>query len=301
MLKTACIFNIQHFSVNDGPGIRTVVFFKGCSLNCAWCHNPESKSSKRELSFLSEKCVLCKKCAAVCSCGVHKFENDLHCIYREKCVMCGKCVEICKTSALEIIGNEYTYEEIMTDIAKDDMFFGNDGGVTFSGGEPFMQFEALYELLKMCKRKEYTVCIETSGYTSEEKIVRAAEYTDCFLFDCKETDEKKHLKYVGVKNDLILSNLEALNKIGAAVILRCPIIPGVNDRQEHFENIARLSDKYACVKSVEFMPYHPLGLQKSIQIGKTTAFYGKDFMDRKIIEAYCESVKDKMAVPVKIN
>ncbi len=301
MLKTANIFNIQHFSVNDGPGIRTVVFFKGCPLNCAWCHNPESKSSKRELSFLSDKCVLCKKCSAVCSYGVHEFENDLHHIDREKCVMCGKCIEICKMSALEIIGKEYTYEEIMADIAKDDVFFGNDGGVTFSGGEPFMQFEALYELMKMCKRKGYNVCIETSGYTAKEKIIKAAEYTDCFLFDCKETDEKNHIKYVGVKNDLILSNLETLNKAGAATILRCPIIPGVNDRQEHFESIARLSDKFACIKSVEFMPYHPLGLQKSVQIGKTMTFTVKDFIDKKIIEDYCKNIKGKMTVPVKIN
>ena len=295
------IFNIQHFSVNDGPGIRTVVFFKGCPLSCAWCHNPESKSKEKELSFAVKNCTLCGKCAAVCPNGVHTFENGMHLIDRNKCSLCGKCADVCVMSALEILGKRLTCKEIMIEIAKDDVFITADGGVTFSGGEPFMHFEALYELLKLCKIKGYSTCIETSGYANTENIVRASDYTDWFLYDCKETNPENHKKFIGTDNSLILKNLSVLNDAGAKVILRCPIIPGVNDRTEHFENIAALSKKYTCIKSVEFMPYHPLGIQKAVQIGKTSAFSNENFMDKKRLERLCASVKNKMTVPVKIN
>ena len=301
MSKTANLFNIQHFSVNDGPGIRTVVFFKGCPLNCVWCHNPEGKSVEQELSFSNEKCILCKKCAEICPCSVHTFENNIHHIKREKCIMCRKCIDICEMSSLKILGKEYPLKEIMEDIAKDDVFFADDGGVTFSGGEPFMQFDSLYELLKMCKAKGYSTCIETSGFTLKENILKAAEYTDYFLFDCKETNPANHKKYIGADNKLILENLSALCSVNAHVILRCPIIPGINDRQEHFDSIARLANRYSCIKSIEFMPYHPLGISKSEQLGKTYSFDMRSFADKKMIENYCQSIIDKIFVPIKIN
>ena len=244
MEKTGNIFNIQHFSLNDGPGIRTVVFFKGCPLDCRWCHNPESKSVKKELSFLKDKCIMCGKCMKVCAKNVHSFDGSLHIIGRDRCVFCKRCVDLCVTSALEIFGKEYTAEDVMTEIEKDDIFFGDDGGVTFSGGEPFMQFDFLYKLLKSCKQKGYSTCIETSGFTKTENIIKAAEYTDYFLFDCKETNAENHQIYTGVDNKLILKNLEALSKIKSAVILRCPIIPGFNDRKEHFEGIAAIAEQY---------------------------------------------------------
>lgn len=301
MKNTANIFNIQHFSLNDGPGIRTVVFFKGCPINCAWCHNPESKSAKKELSFLKDKCKNCKKCVQVCGKGVHTFSNGIHNIDRTKCINCNKCVEECPFSSLEIIGKSLTFEEIMEDIEKDDVFFGDDGGVTFSGGEPFMQFEALLELAKMCKEKGYCVCIETSGYTTKEKIEKISEYVDCFLFDIKETNKEIHQKYVGVDNEIILKNLEFLDKLKSKVVLRCPIISSVNDREEHFLKIAELSLEYNCIKSVEFMPYHPLGMEKSIQIGKKCEFENDSFMDKKKIEQYCKLIENMVNVPLKIN
>lgn len=295
------IFNIQHFSVNDGPGIRTVVFFKGCPLSCAWCHNPESKSKEKELSFAVKNCTLCGKCAAVCPNGVHTFENGMHLIDRNKCSLCDKCADVCVMSALEILGKRLTCEEIMIEIAKDDVFFSDNGGVTFSGGEPFMQFDSLYELLKMCKAKDYSTCIETSGFTLKENILKAAEYTDYFLFDCKETNFANHKKYIGVDNKLILENLYALCSVNAHVILRCPIVPGINDRQDHFDGIARLANQYSCIKSIEFMPYHPLGISKSEQLGKTYSFDMRSFADKKMIENYCRSITDKILMPIKIN
>lgn len=268
MEKTGNIFNIQHFSVNDGPGIRTVVFFKGCPLDCRWCHNPESKSEKKELSFLKDKCIMCGKCIKVCAHNVHSFDGNLHIIDRDRCVFCKSCVDICVTSALEIFGKEYTAEDVMTEIEKDDIFFGDDGGVTFSGGEPFMQFDFLYELLKSCKHKGYSTCIETSGFTKTENIIKAAEYTDYFLFDCKETNAENHKIYTGADNRQILKNLEALSKIKSAVILRCPIIPGCNDRKEHFEGIAAIAEQYENILRVELEPYHSLGERKNVALGR---------------------------------
>ena len=164
-----------------------------------------------------------------------------------------------------------------------------------------MQFDVLYELLIRCKQKGYSTCIETSGFAKTENILKASEYTDIFLFDCKETNKENHKRYVGADNSLILDNLSALNRVAAHVILRCPIIPGINDRKEHFAAIAELANKYLSVKSIEFMPYHPLGISKSEQIGKMCLFNNKDFMDKKIIECYCDEMRKITNTPIKIN
>lgn len=301
MTKYANIFNIQHFSINDGDGIRTVIFFKGCPLDCAWCHNPECKSMKTELSFSAEKCILCGKCAGVCNYGAHSVIKSVHNINREKCIGCGKCVDACAFSALELIGKKYTVDDVMEDIAKDDVFFADGGGVTFSGGEAFMQFDILYELLKMCKQKGYSACIETSGMTSEKNIISAADYTDCFLYDIKETDSENHKKYTGADNKTILHNLEVLNGLKATVVLRCPIIPGVNDRKEHFEKIAEIANKYDCIRRVELMPYHPLGILKAEKIGKKCLFDDPKFLDMALAEEYADIIGRLCRKPAKVS
>ena len=284
------LFNIQHFSLHDGPGIRTVVFFKGCPLNCAWCHNPESKSTKAELSYRNNSCAFCSKCSFVCKNGVHSITQGEHKIERSLCVSCGQCADACDFSALEILGREYTVDEIITELKRDDMFFADGGGVTVSGGEPFMQLEGLLALIKRCKEEGYSVCIETSGYTSAENLTKAAEYTDLFLYDYKLTDSAAHKKYVGVDNKIIVDNLSVLDKIGAKVILRCPIIPGVNDSDEHFAAIAKLADKHACILRVELMPYHPLGVSKSEQIGKECVYKESEFLNKNIAESYANKI-----------
>lgn len=297
MVLTGRIFNIQHFSLNDGAGIRTVVFFKGCPLDCEWCHNPESKSYEYELSFESSRCVLCGKCANICSQNAHIFEENSHCIERSKCISCGKCVELCDVQALEIIGKEYSIEDVMSEIAKDDIFFGENGGVTFSGGEPFMQFDFLYELLKCCKSKGYSTCIETSGFTKSDNIVRAAEYTDCFLFDCKETDAEKHKIYTGVENEKIIENLEMLSILNIPVVLRCPIIKGLNDREEHFKKIAFLANHYENILKIDIEPYHSFGERKKIALGKSecifdTAEKNEKYMWLNTIREYTNKMVD---------
>lgn len=295
------IFNIQHFSLHDGPGIRTVVFFKGCPLNCVWCHNPESKKFDQELSFAEEKCMLCGKCVSVCKNRVHTILNGKHKIDRKKCCHCGACSVACNYSAVEIIGKSCSYEEILSEISKDDVFFADNGGVTFSGGEPFMQFEALCDLLKRCKQKNYNTAIETGGMTDKNNIIAASKYTDLFLYDCKETDANNHKRYTGFDNSIILENLFALDDVGANTVLRCPIIPKINDREEHFFNIAQLAELHSSIKSVELMPYHPLGISKSVQIGRECLYNNMEFLSKDLAEKYAEEIKKNTSKKVIVS
>lgn len=295
------LFNIQHFSLHDGPGIRTALFFKGCPLDCIWCHNPEGKSPQKTLSFLKERCVFCRGCEAVCPQGVHSFQTVEHRLFRQNCIYCGKCVDVCNYGALEILGKEYTIDEILRGVEKDKAYYGISGGITISGGEPFMQFEALIVLLKALKENGYHVCIETSGYTTSERIREAAKYTDLFLYDYKESDNERHIRYTGVCQDKILDNLYALDNVNAKVILRCPIIPSINDYVEHFEKIAETANKHNCIQSVEFMPYHPLGISKADSIGENYVYENDKFVEISLVENYCKITQQNTSKMVTIS
>lgn len=262
------ILNIQKFCINDGPGIRTTVFFKGCALRCEWCHNPESQKKSPELLFSSDKCVNCRKCETVCENKVHIFENN-HILLRENCVACKKCEAVCPKNAIEIAGRKVTADEVINTVLSDKEFFEDSGGgLTLSGGEPFMQYDFMMELLKKAKEKSLNICLETCGYIDLEKILRAAEYVDIFLFDYKLTDSELHKKFTGVGNEKILDNLRLLNDNGSKIILRCPIIPGVNDNEEHFKGIGDIAEELINVIGIEIAPYHELGLSKSERLGE---------------------------------
>lgn len=295
------LFNVQHFSLHDGPGIRTVLFFKGCPLNCVWCHNPEGKSMQKTLSFLKEKCVFCGKCESVCPQKVHSFQAGEHRLSRQNCIGCTKCVESCNYGALEMLGKEYTTDEILRDIEKDKAYYGEGGGITISGGEPFMQFDALINLLKTLKKNDYHVCIETSGYTTSERIREAAKYTDLFLYDYKESSNERHKKYTGVGQDNILNNLNVLDEVGAKVILRCPVIPTINDYQEHFEKIAQTANEHISIQSVEFMPYHPLGISKANNTGTEYAYENNQFTETSLVEKYCSITQQHTSKTVIVS
>lgn len=301
MSEMVNIFNIQHFSIHDGPGIRTVLFFKGCPLNCTWCHNPEGKSIKKTLSFLKDHCAFCKVCEYVCPQGVHSFQAGEHRLLRQSCIGCGKCVDACNYGALEMFGKKYTIDEILSEIEKDKIYYSDNGGITISGGEPFMQFEALITLLKKLKENDYHICIETSGYTTSERMLEAAKYTDLFLYDYKESNNERHIKYTGVKQDKILNNLDALDDVNAKVILRCPIIPSVNDYNEHFDKIAQLANLHTSIQSIELMPYHPLGISKANNIGEEYAYENNQFADVSLIENYSKYIKQNTSKIVTVS
>ena len=261
------IFDIQRFCVYDGPGIRTTVFFKGCNMHCAWCHNPESFSAAAELLFRAEKCTACGACA-VCPEGAHTFENGVHTFHRERCVACGKCASLCPNGALELSGRKMTAENVMLVIDKDAKYYkSSGGGVTFSGGEASLHFELLTELLESCRERGYHTALETNGLIPPERLQRLLPLVGLFLFDCKHTDPEQHKRWTGAPLEPVLETLAALDRAGANVVLRCPIIPGVNDTDAHFAAIRALKKQYSCIQKAEIMAYHDIGKSKWDALG----------------------------------
>ena len=264
------IFNIQKFCINDGPGIRTTVFFKGCPLRCRWCHNPESHKALQELLYDPGKCVGCGRCVEACPAHAHEFADGQHIFHREKCEKCGKCLESCYYEALEMAGKYRTVEDVLQEVMKDKIFYDNSGGgMTLSGGEPLMQFDFALALLQGAKERGLHTCMETCGYAEEEKLREIAPYVDIFLFDIKLTDSEKHRFYTGVGNERIRENLRILDALGKQTVLRCPIIPGVNDDEGHLAGIGALADSLENVLGVEVEPYHSLGTGKDQRLGRT--------------------------------
>lgn len=263
------IFNIQKFCTGDGPGIRTTVFFKGCPLRCLWCHNPESQCFGSEISYNAERCVSCGRCVVRCSSQCHTISGDGHVYDRTSCKGCADCVHP-TCPAMEVYGYEISAVEIIEDVMKDEAFYKNSGGgLTLSGGEPLAQPEFCLDILMKAKEKGLHVCIETCGHIRREILARSAEYVDVYLFDYKETDPEKHKLYTGVDNSLILDNLRYLDSIGKQIILRCPIIPTLNDTKEHFDGIARIANELDSIIKVELEPYHDFGCGKYERLGKT--------------------------------
>ncbi|MCD7908923.1 MAG: glycyl-radical enzyme activating protein [Clostridium sp.] len=276
------VFDLQRFALHDGPGIRTAVFLKGCPLDCVWCHNPESKRGMPQLGYLDKNCTHCGTCATICQCNVHSAEETgRHAIDFSRCAQCGRCVQACPHNALKIFGKQMSNEEVLNIVMKDwDFYLRSGGGLTVSGGEPMLQFDALLELLRKAKQNGLHVCLDTSGQASQDKYRAISEYVDIFLFDYKTTDPNDHKRYTGVKNTLILRNLDFLCTTGNDIYLRCPIIPGINDNEDHYRSISELSRKYDRIVQVNLMTYHDMAKGKSPQIGENY-----DLRDIRTIDA----------------
>lgn len=267
-MNKALIFNIQKFSVHDGPGIRTTVFFKGCPLRCLWCHNPESQNTKKEMLYDRDKCVLCGTCEKVCPKKAIKIENGVLTTDMNKCDFCGECVINCMYGAREIVGKEYTVDEVLNAVLKDKVFYEESGGgVTVSGGEPLMQIDFVEELLKRLKEENVHTAVDTSGAVSFEILERAAKYTDLFLFDLKVMDDEKHIEYIGASNKNIIENLKKLAKIHNNINLRMPIIEGVNADVSHIEKVLELIEDLN-IKKVNLLPYHDIAKHKYKKLGR---------------------------------
>ena len=253
----ATIFNIERNSFVDGPGIRTTVFFKGCNLHCAWCHNPESQAAKPQMLVYPNRCTGCGTCKRKCP---HALET---------CDLCGECALYCPHDARDICGKAYTVGEVMREILKDKTFYEkSNGGVTFSGGECMLQIDFLEEVLKACKKEGIHTAVDTAGHVPLAYFERIRPYTDLFLYDVKCYDCDTHRKYTGVSNELILSNLEKLLKTGRSVWVRIPIIPTVNDDEKELQHIKAFLLSSGRPEKVELLPYHAMGEQKYAALGK---------------------------------
>lgn len=272
IMPKGVVFNIQRFSVHDGPGIRTTVFLKGCPLRCKWCHNPEGLSLSRDIEYIAAKCIGCGRCAAVCPSSCHTISDGAHFFDRTSCVKCGECVEACVAEAILMRGIESSVDDVMKVVRSDKMFYADGGGMTLSGGEPLMQSRFAKALLSAAHEEEIHTAVETCGYYPAEVLDEVLPFIDLFLFDYKVTGEEEHIAATGVSQKIILENLERICNDGVPVVLRCPIIPGVNNNSRHFDAIAALAEKYDSVIRIDLEPYHDLGSSKYQNIGLDIGF-----------------------------
>jgi len=268
-MTTGIIFNIQRYSIHDGPGIRTTVFLKGCPLDCWWCQNPESKLNGQEMVFWGDRCIGCGRCSLNCPSGAIQMKNKKPVTDKSKCTLCGKCSRICPTQAQEMIGKKLIAEEVIKEIEKDLVFYEESGGgVTFSGGEPLSQSAFLEDLLDGCKEKKIHTAVDTSGYISWEILNKINSKVDLFLYDLKIINSERHKKYTSVPNEIILENLKKLSSIHNNIFVRFPVIPGIND---DYKNIKKMGEFLSSLKiaQVNLLPYHYIGIDKYRRLRRT--------------------------------
>ncbi len=300
-LSVGRIFEVQHLAVYDGPGIRTVIYLKGCPLRCLWCHNPEGLLSAPQMLYHIDRCLACGTCISVCPAGAHALHDGIHSYNRTRCLACATCVPYCEAHAIERVGKAVEAEEVFREVLADRPFFGAEGGLTLSGGEPLAQPEFAHEILSLAKTNSISTCVETSGYCTSEVMARTAEVTELFLFDIKETDEALHRQFTGVSNRPILDNLTLLDRMGAQVILRCPIIPGRNMRDSHFQALAELAQKTKTVSAIELEPYHPLGLSKYAALEQCAAYENDAFLSASALTRGVSLMRERTNKPIRLS
>jgi pyruvate formate lyase activating enzyme len=300
-MSSGTIFDIKRYAINDGPGIRTAVFFKGCPLECWWCHNPEGQHSQPQLIFRSNRCQASKACIEACPLGAIRWDGKSITDW-EKCDHCGKCAEVCYAGAREIIGREITVDQLMHEIIRDTPFYDQSGGgVTFTGGEPVFQTEFLFDALKACKRLAFHTAVDTSGHASWEAFERIHPLVDLYLFDLKLMEESRHRRYTSVSNQLILQNLSRLSIEGAHIQVRIPLIPGINDDRENICQSAEFLSSLPCLDAVQLMPYHEIGLAKFKSLGMDYKLINTRPAAREEIEAIESILIDYHLPVIKLN
>jgi len=268
-----CVFNIQRYSIHDGPGIRTTVFLKGCPLRCLWCQNPESQRKDPEILLFKDKCTRCGKCVEVCPTGASSLSAGSSLIDRSKCTGCGKCVDVCPNEARTLVGKSMTVEEVVKEVKKDTSFYNKSGGgVTISGGDALAQPEFSLAILKECKEAGIHTAIETTGYAPWATLEKLLKYTDFVLYDIKQMDSEKHYEGTKTRNPLILENARLVSKMKPMKV-RIPLIPGYNDSVENVRKTACFVRDELGIKDLEVLAYNKLGEAKYDRLDKTGPHY----------------------------
>ncbi len=267
------VSTIQRYSIDDGPGIRTTVFLKGCQLRCPWCQNPETKNQFTEIYFRAANCIGCGKCVEICPVeSAISLTSDQR-INRQLCIRCMKCTEVCPSRALEAVGRIMTVSEVMDEVIRDVPFYNTSGGgLTVSGGEPALQGAFTTELLKRAKMQGINTCIETNGYAKSEVWKRMLPYLDLILLDIKHMDPVIHEIFTGVSNELILNNARDLAS-QVEIIIRVPLIPGFNDSGQFIEELGKFLFSIPRIKEVHLIPVHGYGSSKYVMLGKKEDIY----------------------------
>lgn len=280
------IFNIQKFSIDDGPGIRTVVFFKGCPLKCKWCSNPESQMFTKQILWDRNKCVHCKTCEKSCKYKAIKVGEERVVVDKSKCNKCLLCVNNCPKHALSIEGLDVTVDDVLKVVLQDMVFYEeSNGGITLSGGEVMAQPEFSKAILIACKKRGIHTAIETTSYVDTETFVDVTQYADLLLCDIKHWDSEKHKKFTGVGNELIIKNIKAASDLGRNILLRLPVIPGFNDTLNDAKMFVDLLYELG-IASIQLLPFHQLGEYKYDQLGIEYEFKDKNALHREDLIEY---------------
>jgi pyruvate formate lyase activating enzyme len=281
------ITKIQRFSISDGPGIRTTVFFKGCSLRCQWCANPETQTVSAEIVYHAERCVAnCGACVEVCTPGALRLDGRRVILVRDVCNRCFRCVSVCPTNALLVVGQEVSVEQILETVARDDAFYrASGGGITLSGGEPLAQPAFALELLAASRQRGWHTVVDTAGDVEWAALREILQYTDLLLYDIKHVDDIRHHAGTGARNTRSLQTAERLAALGWPLVVRVPLIPGFNADQESLEGIAAFVAKLRSVHYVEIVPYHRLGQPKYASLGRSDEMWSEAPLDAVRLDA----------------
>jgi len=300
-MESGTVFNIQKYSVQDGPGIRTTVFLKGCPLCCQWCHNPESISPRREIIVIENRCIACGECRAACRFGETIAGEGPLPARNDQCTLCGACVDACPTGARQMIGRTMTVAEVMAEAVKDQVFYEDSGGgVTISGGEPLLQPKFLLALLNAMRTASINAVLDTTGFGCTEHLLAAARLSDLVLYDLKAFDEQRHRVLTGISNRSILSNLQALDQVHQNVWIRLPVVPGFNDDLVELKKIAELVAGLRSVTLVNLLPFHRTGLHKYERLGQVHGLDGVTAPSEELMERVADVFRDRK-LPTKIG
>jgi len=289
------ITTIQRMSIHDGPGIRTTIFMKGCNLRCEWCHNPETWSNKNQLQYFQDKCLNCKECINTCRIDALKMTEDGLLIDRNKCSNCGECISTCFPEALTLVGQKVTIDEVIKIILQDKAFYDESiGGVTISGGEPLLQKAFIKELLMACKENNIHTAIETNLYSNWEFIEDLLPFVDLWMCDLKIADTSLHKIHTGHANEIIISNLKGLSVRNVPVIVRTPVIPGINDNFNAISEICNIIKDMNNLVYYELLGFHSLGFNKFESLGMINPLTNKEFMQK-------ENLNKLYEIPLKLG
>jgi len=290
--QSGIVFDVKRYAIHDGPGIRTTVFFKGCPFACAWCHNPESKASQAQILYTRKRCIGCVKCVEVCPRDALTLTIDGIKTDDEKCLRCGICAAACPAQARELAGRRESVSDLMAVIEKDVLFYDESGGgVTFSGGEPLVQADFLTALLIACGTRGIHRAVDTTGYTDTATLMKIADRTDLFLFDLKFMDPEKHRHQTGVSNEQILKNLQTLAERKIPIIIRLPLIPGVNDDADNLSRTGRFAANLDGVRQIDILPYHRAAAGKYVKMNETDPAGGISVPDAEQVQAAIECLE----------
>jgi len=286
------VFDIKKYAIHDGPGIRTTVFFKGCPLQCLWCHNPESRQDHAELGFRKNRCARCGQCGQTCPRGAIIVGENYPVTNVERCILCGRCVDNCTAGAREIIGRQMMVGQVMAEVERDIIFYDQSGGgVTFSGGEPLMQPDFLLALLNQCRQKNIHTAIDTSCYAEPEIVESVVKTADLFLCDIKHMNSQIHERFTGAGNDLILENIKLISQSGKKIVIRIPVIPGFNDDPANIEATGKFAASLQGIGRIDILPFNSGGIEKSTRLTGGIEPVRFDTPDRAQMSLIAESLK----------